>query len=168
MKSYRRNDHWQQIIKTEVDASEGKLQVVNEMSIPLDKYDNRIESFRFEIVENWCLCKWCQMFSPTNRNFNHWRKKLCTYIKHLKLVTLKNKASKKKHLVDVLVREYDYNDKDMIADIIHDKFNKENTAKHAQIDVVAQEFANGIYELIDVIAVRSLSLDEYIKSTFGV
>ena len=168
MKSYRRKDYWHQVIKDEVDASEGKLPIVNEMSLPLDKYIGRIESFRFELAENWCLCKWCQLFDPANINFGHWKKELCTYIKRLKMITLKNNANKYKHLHDVLVDECDYNDEGMIVDIIADKFKKEGIVDEAQMHAAAYAFADNIEKLIEVIADRSLSLESYITSAFGI
>ena len=52
----------------------------DEMSASLKSYRDRIENLRFQLVENWCLCKYCQMFDSQNLNYNHWVKELKIYI----------------------------------------------------------------------------------------
>ena len=180
MKNYRRKSHketsidlparrrWKRIVEDEIAVKDNDLPLeINEMAYSLDKYIDKIESFRFEIAENWCLCKWYQLFDPSNKDFNHWKKELISYIRRLKLINLKNHASKKDHLHSILVDDYDFDDESMVFDIIHDKFKKEKIVDIFQIQAVSKEFTNNVDKLIDVIADRSLSLDDYIKETFG-
>ena len=52
------------IVLTEEELKEvvrgATQQVLMEMAEPLKKYAKRIESIRFQLAENWCLCKYCQ------------------------------------------------------------------------------------------------------------
>lgn len=49
-----------------------RIGMINEMAIPLKKYKERVDGLRFQLVENWCLSKYCQLFDDTNLNFKHW------------------------------------------------------------------------------------------------
>ena len=53
-------------------------------------YKEKAESLRFQIVENWCLCKYCQLYDNNNTNFNHWLGELRAYINKLKFLNIKN------------------------------------------------------------------------------
>ena len=97
----------------------------DEMSASLKSYRDRIENLRFQLVENWCLCKYCQMFNSQNLNYNHWVKELKIYIDGLKYVNLKNGIDKRKPLKMVLVDYFDLNDENMIFRMIRSKFKRE-------------------------------------------
>lgn len=90
MKSYRRKDRikmleekGKRILIDKMNAIEGKWPMIFEMAIPLKKYTEKIETFKYELVKNWCLCKWCQLFDPINDNFNHWKEELSSYMLQL-------------------------------------------------------------------------------------
>ena len=74
---------WKKIYSVPSDKVLSKGIEVFEMATPLKKYINRVENLRIQIVENWCLCKYCQMFDPSNYNFNHWKGELHSYLKDL-------------------------------------------------------------------------------------
>ena len=38
--------------------------MIVEMAVSLKDYRKRVDGLRFQIVENWCLCKWCLVFNP--------------------------------------------------------------------------------------------------------
>ena len=42
--------------------------LISEMAIPLKDYRKKAEDLRFQLVENWCLCKYCQLYSHDNQN----------------------------------------------------------------------------------------------------
>ena len=77
---------------------EATQQVLMEMAEPLKKYVKRIESIRFQLAENWCLCKYCQLYSQDNRDFAHWITELRPCIQYLKFVDINNGIDKKKTL----------------------------------------------------------------------
>lgn len=138
------------------------IDMITEMPIPLKDYKRRVEGLKFQLVENWCLCKWCQLFNPKCENFNHWITELKTCINNLKLVDIKNGINKKRTLKRMLIDNFDYDDTNMIVRVIHDKFDTENINDNFQITKVTSAFADNIEELIDAISVNDISTKEYI------
>lgn len=141
-------------------------QVLHEMAEPLKKYSKRIENIRFQLAENWCLCKYCQLYSKDNQNFIHWIRELKPCIKFLKFVDINNGIDKKKTLYRILVGEYDFNSADMIRRIIEDKFSDENINDTEIVSTVSKEMANSIDDLIEVISNNNITINEYIQTTF--
>jgi len=127
-------------------------QMMNEMAMPLKVYIRKIDFCMHELVENWCLCKWCQLFDPENINFNHWRKELRAFINQLKDPVIKNNIDKKKHLQKWLVEYYELDNKTMVYRLIKDKFADEHIVNQKQTIDVAQAFAKCIDSLITLIA----------------
>lgn len=158
------------IVLTEEELKEvvrnATQQVLNEMAEPLKKYIKRIESIRFLLAENWCLCKYCQLYSQDNNNFAHWITELRPCIQYLKFVDINNGINKKRTLNRILVGQYDFNSADMIKRIIEDKFSDENIKDPTIIFSVSNEFANSIDGLIEAISNNNITINEYVKSTF--
>ena len=142
------------------------MQVLNEMAIPLKKYIDRIESIRYQLAENWCLCKYCQLYSPNNQNFTHWIKELKPCIMYLKFMDINNGIDKKRTLTRILVDECDFNSADMIKRIIEDKFDKENIKDLSIKEIVSAELANNIEDLIEAISNNSITINSYVQNTF--
>ena len=140
--------------------------VLNEMAEPLKKYVKRIESIRFQLAENWCLCKYCQLYSKDNPNFAHWITELRPCIQYLKFVDINNGIDKKRTLQRILVGQYDFNSADMIKRIIEDKFSDEKINDPAIISIVSNELANGINDLIEAISNNNITINSYVQTTF--
>lgn len=152
----------------EMLKSESTNYMINEMSISLKNYKQKVDGLRFQLVENWCLCKWCQIFNQENINFNHWIIELKACINHLKLINIKNGIDKKRTLIRMLINDYDYNQNNMIVRIIKDKFDLENINNSSQIETVASAFANEINNIIKVISDDAVSTNLYIQKTFRI
>ena len=45
------------IINETVNDVLNRIGVMNEMAVPLKIYRARVDGLRFQLVENWCLCK---------------------------------------------------------------------------------------------------------------
>jgi len=136
------------------------------MVVPLKDYRARVDALRFQLVENWCLCKWCQLFNPECENFTHWKVELRACINNLKFLDIKNGIDKRKTLTRMLIDDYDYNSANMIERIIRGKFVLENITNNVQKVKVCTEFADNINGLIDAISIEAIDTDEYIQSTF--
>lgn len=144
-----------------------RVGLVNEMSYSLKEYQDRVEALRIQIVENWCLCKYCHVFDPENLNFQHWMTELMTYIERLKRAKIVKGMSKKKSLERVWVKMCDLNDKEMILDIIKSKFKREHFTDISKITTIAGEFSSGgVHRLIDCISNREIEVDGYMDSEF--
>lgn len=143
-----------------------RIGMINEMAVPLKTYRARVDGLRFQLVENWCLCKWCQLFNPECENFAHWITELKACIDNLKFLDIKNNIDKRKTLIKMLVKDYDYDNANMIERIIRGKFVRENINDNIQKIQVCTTFADNIMRLIDAISMEAIDSDEYIQNTF--
>lgn len=141
---------------------------INEMAVPLNDYKQRVDGLRFRLVENWCLCKWCQLYNPECENFAHWATELKTCIDNLKLLNIKKGIDKRRTLIKMPIDDYDYNDANMIERIVRGKFVKESITDNNQKVHTCVAFADSITELIDAIAIDAIDSDEYIQDTFDI
>lgn len=139
----------------------------NKITVPLKVYQARVDELRFQLVENWCLCRYYQLFNSESVNFAHWITKLKACIDNLKILDIKNGIDKKRILVRMLVNDYDYNNVNMIERIVRGKFAREKTNDNNQKVLVCTEFADNINGLIDVISMDAIDSDEYIQNTFN-
>ena len=155
-----------EIIKKSVNEVLNRFGLINEMAVPLKAYRARVDGLRFQLVENWCLCKWCQLFNPECENYTHWSTELKACINNLKFLDIKNGIDKRRILKRMLVDDYDYDKTNMILRIINDKFDLENINDNTQRARVASAFAYGIEDLIDVISLYNISTNSYTKATF--
>ena len=121
-----------------------RIGIINEMAVPLKTYRARVDGLRFQLVENWCLCKWCQLFNPECEKFAHWVTELKTCIDNLKFLDIKNNIDKRKTLIKMLVKDYDYDNANMIERIIRGKFVRENITDNTQKIQVCTTFADNI------------------------
>lgn len=170
MKSYRRKDiddlHRKRIIENMLNRANKQLKPLNEMALPLKEYTKRIDDIMYQIVENWCLCKWCQKFDPENNNFNHWKEELTAHIMKLASPKLKNNIGKKKHLEKHFVEWYDLDEVPMVLNVINHKFNTEHIMDKSQRNIIAQIFTSKIHFLIDAIDAGSEISESYIAKEF--
>lgn len=169
MKTYRRKDvqHIQHIVDVQIHRHNKPIQQLNEMALPLKEYTKRIEDLMYQLAENWCLCKWCQLFDQSNQSFTHWKEELGAYLKRLSAPKLKNNIGKKKHLEKYLVDWYDLDEKDMVLSVIDYKFDKEQIMDNAQRDAAASAFADSIHLLIDAISNGPTACKAYLVAEFA-
>ena len=158
----------EEMLDESVSETINRIGLITEMAVPLKKYKERVDGLRFQLVENWCLCKYCQLYDKTSNNFNHWLSELKACINNLKLLDIKGTADKRKTLIRMLVDDYDYNKVNMILRIIADKFNGENINNEKQRIAVSKSFSDNIETLIDVISIDSITTDAYLKETFDI
>jgi hypothetical protein len=157
-----------EIINESVENTLKRLGLINEMAVPLKTYKERVDGLRFQLVENWCLCKWCQLFKPECENFAHWIIELKACIDNLKFLDIKNGIDKRRTLIRMLITDYDYNNSNMIERIVRSKFVKEGINDNKQKINVCAEFANNIGSLIDVISNDAIDFDEYAQKSFNI
>ena len=91
------------IINETVNDVLNRIGMITEMAVPLKSYKARVDGLRFQLVENWCLCKWCQEFAPECENFVHWIGELKACINNLKFLDIKMELTKEKHLYECLL-----------------------------------------------------------------
>lgn len=150
-----------------VSDTVNRIGLVTEMAVTLKKYKKRVDGLRFQLVENWCLCKYCQLFDNTNLNFGHWINELKACIDNLKFLDINGGISKEKTLKNMLISDYDYNDYAMIKRITAGKFKKENILDSEKTETACMAFAGNIDNIIDAISNDDIIVDEYLQDTFG-
>ena len=155
------------IINETVEDVLNRIGIINEMAVPLKTYKARVDGLRFQLVENWCLCKWCQLFNPECENFAHWITELKACINNLKFLDIKNNIDKRRTLIHMLLSDYDYNNANMIERIVRGNFVRENNSDNHQKVYVCAKFADNINGLIDAISMDAIDTDEYIQNTFN-
>ena len=47
---------------------EPHIENMSEMSVDIKTYIRRLESLKFQLVENWCLVYYCSMYDADNSN----------------------------------------------------------------------------------------------------
>jgi hypothetical protein len=154
------------MLNESVDESIQKVGLITEMAIPLKDYRQRVNALRFQLVENWCLCKYCSLFDKGNQNYRHWLIELRACINNLKLIDIKGKVEKSRVLSSMLIKDYDYAMPSMIKRITADKFDIEGIDDEMQINQVCQAFAKGINNLIEVISNNTIKTVTYLRTTF--
>ena len=174
LKSKKGNEmKWREIVNEPAESILKRVcggnDIVTEMTLPLKVFRERVEGLMFHLIENWCLCKYCQLYSPDNQDFGHWIGELRTYTDHLRNLEIrKGGGNKRSVLTDMFVGKYDYDEARKILVIIRDKFDVEKIMDMSKRQAVADAFASSIYGLIDFLCDTSISNATYLSITFGV
>lgn len=85
------------------------------MAVPLKTYSAKVDDLKFQLVENWCLCKWYQLFNPECEKFSHWITELKVCIYHLKFLDIQNGNDKRRTLARMLIDDYHYDETNMVV-----------------------------------------------------
>ena len=144
MKDIRKKIH-ESLLSESVEETLNRIGIITEMAVPLKDYKRRVDGLRFQLVENWCLCKYCQLYDKTSNNYKHWLSELKACINNLKFLEIKGTSSKRKTLEKMLVKDYDYNDPCMINRIIIGKFHEEIITDVHQINSAYRSFCRMIF-----------------------
>ena len=134
-----------------------------EMSLNLSKFKDLLYNLSKQIVENWCLVKWCDT-NPnelkSKRLRNHWVTELKNYMYRISEEKLKS-GRKDKVIKNEWVNHLELNDKIVITNIIRNKFNKEGLEKY--INVISEECANSTNEICNVLSGNKEDIETYIQ-----
>ena len=136
---------------------------ITEMAIKLGEFRNNSEGIINKIIENWCLVKWCDMYSNelmSKRLRNHWATELINHM--LRINNIKLKGSRKDKVIkNECIYHLELNDKIVITNIIRNKFNKEGLEKY--INVISEECANSANEICNILSGNKEDIETYIQ-----
>ena len=136
---------------------------ITEMAIKLGEFRNNSEGIINQIIENWCLVKWCDMYPnelKSKRLRNHWALELINNM--LRINNIKLKGSRKdKALHNLVIKTLEYNDWIEIAKIIRNKFEKERLEKY--INIISEECANNIENICNILCSDENTIKEYVN-----
>lgn len=121
-----------------------------EMAYDRKEIKKRVEGLINQIIENWCLIKYCTLYDNENKNKYHWKQELKTHLYNIYEMKIKGGNAKTKYN---LISEIIYDKKEIttsskISSIIRIKFRKENIIILNDICDLCIEDLNYIIELI--------------------
>lgn len=121
-----------------------------EMAYSREKYIDKVNDLSRQIVENWCLIRYCTKYDPNNINKNHWKTELLTHCDAL--YNLFVKTDKKSATKAALIGNDELNIPEHIKELLQMKFNKEHFEIKADI---CKEFAEyGLYKIINLVSAK--------------
>ena len=134
-----------------------------EMSLNLSKFKDLLYNLSKQIVENWCLVKWCDMHPDeltSKRLRSHWSTELKAYMFRISEEKLKS-GRKDKVIKNEWIDHFEFNDKDIITNVIRNKFNKEGLEKY--INVMAEECAKSANDICNILSGNKEDIESYIE-----
>ena len=152
-------------LRIKKQVNEQVIDPLLEMAIPLKNYKERVDGIRLQLVENWCLCKYCQIYDTQNKNYNHWIIELRAHMDNIKSLNIKQ-GDKLKTLKKMFIDDYDFDDNNTIYRIIIGKFQRENITNINVISSICNEFTNSVNIFIDALGIDSIITDNYLNDTF--
>lgn len=120
-----------------------------------------------QIIENWCLCKYCCLYGDVNRCFDHWCNELLAVCENIYTFNIKG-GDKENALIQVYLRERKLDTPTIIGNIIKLKFSKERIINPTNIQNVIHEFVKGLDGLITMLSGKSNTPVEYVAKTFNI
>ena len=140
---------------------------INEMVDSLSDFRNKINNLLGQLLENWCLVKWCDLYPNSNiskRLRNHWSTELIAIMTQITNTRIKS-GRKNKAIKNILIKKWELNDPDVIYNFVNKKFTKENLFKYTKR--MSEECANNIDEICNVLSQNKNNVEDYIKGEIG-
>lgn len=139
---------------------------INEMAKDLASYKNKVTHLSRQIIENWCLVRWCDIYKddPKTINRNHWASELKTLLYYIVDIDIKVR-DKLKHIKDVWINYYEYHKIENIRKVIRKKFEKEGLEKY--IDIISKECASSYQEICEILNSDDDHVDDYVEYPIG-
>ena len=122
-----------------------------EMAHSRENYLRNVEGLTHQIVHNWCLIKYCNMFDEENYNRLHWSKELIAHIENLRIMKLKGSLNKLRVTQQSFIENSELDDENTIIDILEYKWFDEGLSKES-MKTVAKEFTKALKTLCELIA----------------
>ena len=121
-----------------------------EMAYDRKEIKKRVEGLINQIIENWCLVKYCSLYDNNNINKHHWKQELKAHLYNIYEMKLKGGNAKTKYN---LISEIIYDKKEIktsskISSIIRIKFRTENINIYKDICDLCIDNLKYIIELI--------------------
>lgn len=122
-----------------------------EMAYSRQDYLYRIMNLNKQIVENWCLVKYCNLYDEENYNRLHWSNELISHLNNLYDCKLKKGLNKYNTTEFGLIEKAELDDIDVVKDLLYHKWRLEklpdNTKSH-----IAKEFIKSLPKLCSLIS----------------
>ena len=152
-------------MKTLIEYIESNI--ITEMAKSLSDFKQLVSDLSDQIVENWCLVKWCDIYPDeltSKRLRNHWATELKSYLYKISKERLKS-CRKDKVIQDEWFDHLELNDAQIVSDIIRNKFNKDGLEKY--INIISEECANSAKDICKVLNSSPNEIESYINGYLG-
>ena len=107
-----------------------KLQntLVFEMAYSRKELKNSFDCILDQIIENWCLVKYCTLYDNENKNKYHWKQELKAHLYNIYEMKIKGGNAKTKYnlIYEIIYDKKEITASSKIASIIRIKFRTEN------------------------------------------
>lgn len=121
-----------------------------EMAYDRKEIKKRVEALTNQIIENWCLIKYCSLYDKNNTNKYHWKQELKAHLYNIYEMKIKGGNAKTKYnlISEIIYAKKEITTSSKISSIIRIKFRKENIIIHNDICDSCIENLKYIIELI--------------------
>ncbi|MCQ2199435.1 MAG: hypothetical protein MJZ19_06920 [Paludibacteraceae bacterium] len=139
---------------------ENKRGMLNEMALPRKDYKDKVDSLIPQILENWCLVRYCSITDRTEYKI-HWSDELRGHLLTVSRFSIKGNDSieSRKKVLQEIWTENDYNQAQFLNMTVVNKFIKEgidtSTAEYGQ---VLKDCIDAEQDLFDIILSRDVDL----------
>ena len=142
--------------------------LIFEMAYSRKELKNSFDSILDQIIEKWCLVKYCSLYDEQNLNKTHWANELTAHMYNILKRQLKNgdEDAKLQLLKSVTYEQKEYTTSIAIKNCIRLKFKKENI----QIpDIVCSACIDDLETILSLISKRDTeenyeNIDTYIEN----
>lgn len=133
-----------------------------EMAYSRQNYLHQIMGLNKQIVENWCLIKYCNLYDEENYNRLHWSKELIAHMENLCNCQLKKGLDKLKTTEYGFIYQAELDDEDVVYKMLYRKWKDEDLPEYAR-KIVAKKFTEELSKLCTLIANGSVEdIENYV------
>ena len=129
--------------------------VLTEMAMSIKDYKARVESLMQQILENWCLVRYCTLTGEKDELKNHWKYELKAHINNIASIKLKNGNSltSKQNALYSLWNMYDWDtDESCISRRLYIKFEKEGIPTNGEVFAqIVSDFKNETKNIVKLL-----------------
>ena len=126
-----------------------------EMAYSRQDYLRNISGLCYQIVENWCLIKYCNLYDEVNYNRLHWSNELIAHLENLRRCQLKSGLDKYKTTKFGFVENAELDNIDIVDDVLELKWDNEKLPNDTK-RIIAKEFIDALPKLFELISGKSV------------
>ena len=130
-----------------------------EMAYDRRRYCDTVLFFCTEIIQNWCLVRYCSLFDKENYNKTHWSKELTSYLEKLQNMKLKS-GNKLRATKQEFINNAELNDEKIIFRKCKSKWLDENLPLD-KLETISKEFSKEVNNICDHICDTKFDMRDY-------
>ena len=121
------------------------------MAYDRKSYTDKLFHLRYQLVENWCLIKYCNLYDEENYNRLHWCRELLSHMSNLQKMDLKKRVDKYRATIQELIEKAELDDEDVVYQYCLQKWDEEGLPKK-YLKTISKELANNIEYICELIS----------------